>query len=362
MEPGRPPRRRAPASPRAWRAAQGRAHGPDLAADAAHVNETQRGVGLLEAGRRHEDAPRHDEGRDRRLDPTRRRERVPELALAAGDGNAIDLLAEREAERGRLRRVVRDRPRAVGVDVVDVGGRQPRAGHRGLDERSDASPARLGMGDVKGLRARRPPAQLRERWRAPLRGVAAALDHEEAGALPQRRTLAAAVERTARGRVEGHERVEPAQREPAQAVAAARDDGVDLAGGQPGGREDDGVGAARAGARHGSRAREGARGPLDGVGRSRERIGAQPVERFGRARLAVQAREQELGLESRKLGDLGAEAHPLVARVEERDGTDRPIAADERGPRRLDADPEARREAHPRDPEAVRHPPRTLET
>ena len=101
------------------------ANARDLAADVGHVQQPERRIGLVEARGRHDRASRDDERGDDGLDRPGGAERVPDLGLAARDGHAADVVAERSAQRGGLHSVVGQRPRAVRVDVVDVARTHP---------------------------------------------------------------------------------------------------------------------------------------------------------------------------------------------------------------------------------------------
>ena len=102
-----------------------------------HVIEVEALVGLLVAQRgRRDPVAQGEDGRDG-LDGAGGAEQVPDRRLGRGHGDLPRAVAERQLDRLRLRAVVERRRGAVGVDVVDVGGRDA-----GALQRLRRSPAR----------------------------------------------------------------------------------------------------------------------------------------------------------------------------------------------------------------------------
>ncbi len=134
----------------------------------------------------------------------------------------------------------------MGVDVVDVLGLETGAGDRCRDDTTRRGAGGLGVRDVVRFGADRPTCELGDDTHAAL---LATLEHEKAGAFAEVEAATPAIEGPARLGIDRTERVEAAQGEAAQAIAAAGDDRIDLARTEPGCCDDHGVGAARAGGR-----------------------------------------------------------------------------------------------------------------
>ncbi len=260
---------------------------------------------------------------------------------------------------------------------------------------------RLGAEDQPASSARR-----RGRGAAAAAGEIGAFDDEKPRAFAEVQAPAAGIERPAKLRIDRREGVEPRERETAEAVRPARDDGVDLPGQKPRGGDDEHVRAARARARERADARERPEDLVQTVRRCPERmceqaakprvrrVGSQAVPTGvgmnGREELLVfehstrRARDDEpdprasahleprpgdrlargfighlrgprppgLSRERSKPIHLGPELRAVPVRREALDGANPALAANEAPPRRLDADTERRHEADACDVEA----------
>ena len=154
----------------------------------------------------------------------------PIIDLIELTGQRRRAIAEHPVKRARLGTVVVKRAGAVRVDVIDGVGGQTRVGERRANRRGDRrvlqAPAR--SGDTPRRRRRSPPAPRRSA-RPRARARVEILEHEHRGRLADRHALPSGVERPARLGVHQAQRVEAAERQPAQRVGAAGQRRVDRA-------------------------------------------------------------------------------------------------------------------------------------
>ena len=158
--------------------------------------------------------------------------------------------------------------------------------------------------------AQGPAGELRDRGRPARPRRLGPLEHHEARAFTEVGPPTPAVERPARLRVERGDGVEAREREATEPVASAGHDRVDLSREQPRGRDDQRVGPARARARQRPHAGKWTEALVEAIDRRGQRVRQHAAQHSMAFRLAVQRREEPLGLEHppRRAADHQADA------------------------------------------------------
>ena len=167
---------------------------PGFVGDQAEVD-----VGVVEIDRGRDRLVPHRGQTGQGLERAGGGEHVAGQALGRGDGNAIGVVAQDEAEDRGLGRVADRRAGGMGVDVVDLAGLDPRVG-QGLAH-GGGGRGRVGAGNhvVVGVAAGPAAGDLGVGMRAATAGVAGPLEDERHSSLTEHEAVSAAVEWTRRG-------------------------------------------------------------------------------------------------------------------------------------------------------------------